>query len=105
MARDPAAYRSLGRRVARMRRGELSELAEELVLLLRRSPPGPRRGNALEHMWGHVAGSASAEERRSARASPAALLEAVRELALRTRERYLLASTALGELAGLGDGA
>jgi hypothetical protein len=56
-------------------------------------------------MWGHVAGSASAEERRSARASPAALLEAVRELALRTRERYLLASTALGELAGLGDGA
>lgn len=40
MARDPAAYRNLGPRIARTRRGaDISDLAEELVRFLR---PGTR---------------------------------------------------------------
>lgn len=100
LARDPEAYRAIGRRVARMRRGTaIAGLAEELVVLLRRTPPHGRLVNALEHMWGHVAGRATAGDTRVARASAPGLLRATREAALRIREPYLLASTALAELA------
>jgi Protein of unknown function (DUF1722) len=99
MARDPAAYRTLGRRVARMPRdGDITPLANELVSVLRHDPPRGRLVNALEHMWGHVRRDATPAERLAADASPAALLLKTQELAIRAHEPYLLASTSLSEL-------
>jgi hypothetical protein len=99
MARDPEAYRVIGRRVARMRRGaDFAPLAEEMIVLLRASPTRPRLLNALEHMWGYVARAATPEERAAAGASPAGLLRTTCELAVRSKQPYLLASTALSEL-------
>jgi hypothetical protein len=100
MARDPAAYRTIGRRVARLRRGaDSGPLAEELVQALRADPPRPRLINALEHMWGYVSDVATVEERRAAATSAKALLMTTREIALRVRQPYLVSSTALSELA------
>src|SRR5262249_38624253 len=100
MARDPDLCRVIGRRVARLRRmSGFSELAAELVEILRQSPARGRIVNAVEHMWGHVADRASADERRRAAASPAAMLEMTQTLALRTDEPFVGASTALSELA------
>ncbi len=100
MARDVNEYRILGRRVARLRRGsDLSQMAEELVHLLRLAPPRPSLVNALEHMWGYVSSAASADERRAAHRSARNLFAATRTVALRVNQPYLVASTALGELA------
>jgi len=97
MARDPDLYRRLGRRVAAMpRRADLDALAADLVLFLRRRPAPGRRANALQHMWGHVSDEATPAER--AAAAHGVLLTAVRAAALRQREPYLLASTALSDL-------
>jgi Pyrimidine dimer DNA glycosylase/Protein of unknown function (DUF1722) len=100
MARDPATYRTIGRRVARMPRGaSLSCVAEELVFILREDPPHGRLVNALEHLWGHVSKIATRDERKDAQRSAAAMLLETRELAVRTNDRHLMASTALSELA------
>lgn len=100
MARDPELYRTLGRRVARMKRAaSFADLAKELVDVLRATPAPGRLVNAIDHMWGYVSRSASAEERHRANASAAALLDVTRELALRQPAPYLVASTALSELA------
>jgi len=100
LARDPDAYRRIGRAVARMGpRAPIDELARTLVLTLRQ-PPGPGRlVNALEHMWGHVNEGASPPGKAAAADGPAALLARIQVLAVARRERFLLASTALGELA------
>lgn len=99
MARDPDLYRQIGRAVARMtRRERYDELARTLTLMIRR-PPGRRRLlNALEHMWGHVSDSATADEKRTAHASAAGMLRVTRQIAIRCRESFLLSSTALGDL-------
>ena len=100
MARDVTAYRQFGRIVARMRSREwVPELARDLVLVLREPPAGSRAFNALEHMWGYVRSTAAIDERRVANREPRALLLLIQSLAIRSRERYLLASTALSELA------
>lgn len=100
LARDPEAYRVIGRRVARLRRGAgLSPLAGELVAILRQAPPRARLVNAVEHMWGYVRRSATPEQAAAAKRSAAAMLANTQVLALREREPYLLASTALSELA------
>ena len=100
MARDPAAYRSMGRRVAGMRTGsDVGVLAAELVRLLRDVPTPARLINALEHMWGHVSKVATPADRSAAERSPAALLAVIGALAVRQGESYLLASTALSDLA------
>jgi hypothetical protein len=99
LARDQALYRTIGRRVARLRRGaKLAPLADELVSTLRIDPAGPSLVNALEHMWGHVSKAATAEERQRSHASTAALLRATTQVATRVHEPYLMASTALGDL-------
>lgn len=101
MARDPALYRSIGRRVAAMNRhAAIDGLAGELAEILREAPGRARLVNALEHMWGHVARAASAEERAAAGRGAQGLLAATQAVALRIREPYLEASTALSELAG-----
>jgi hypothetical protein len=99
LARDEVFYRSTGRRVAGMRRGAtLAPLAADLVLLLRERPPLGSLANAIDHMWGHVARQATAEERMLARTSLPDLLGATTAAAVRLEEPFLMASTALGEL-------
>ena len=100
MARDPATYVSFGRRVARLRRGTpLDALALELTMLLRQRPSARRAANAIEHMWGYVSQSAAADQRTAAMVDPAQMLRVTQELAIRDRQPFLLASTALSELA------
>jgi hypothetical protein len=50
-------------------------------------------------MWGHVSRAASGEERVAAGRSAKGMLATTQALALRIREPYLEASTALSELA------
>ena len=100
MARDPEAYRDLGRAVARLRRRDaMHELARTLVVALRKPPPKGRLVNALEHIWGHVRIAANSEDKKAALRDPSELLRRIQILAIRHREPFLLASTALGELA------
>lgn len=100
MARDPDAYRSIGRRAARLgRSADLRDLSIDLLALLREDPPRRRLVNALEHMWGHVSSRATAVDRRHAQSSPRRLLETTQALAVALREPYLMGSTALAELA------
>lgn len=55
LARDQAAYRALGRRIAGRRgRDGFEELARELTAWLRRPPAAGELRNALDHMWGHL---------------------------------------------------
>jgi len=100
MARDPRAYRAIGRRVARLRGNSgFDDLALELTLLLREEPAAGRLANAVEHMWGYVSRLASADEREAAARGAAAMLQATQRLAMQHREPYLVSSTALSELA------
>jgi hypothetical protein len=55
--------------------------------------------NAIEHMWGYVRDQATPEELAAARIGATHLLACTQQVALRARERYLLSSTALSELA------
>ncbi len=100
MARDPAAYRRLGRAVARMRGSRaMAELARTLVFALRETPATGRLVNALEHMWGHVSEFASPQDAQEIRRGPGVLLSHTQVLAMRHQEPFLLSSTALSELA------
>ena len=100
MARDPELYRTLGRRVARMKRGgAFAGLAMELVEVLRVTPSPGRLANAVEHMWGYVSAAASVDDRQRAERSVGALLARTRELAFTLPAPYLLESTARSEFA------
>ena len=106
MARDPARYRAIGRRVARLRgTSGFDDLATELVEILRGDTDEGRLTTALEHLWGYVKPSASAQEKAFARTSPAAMLQQTQRLARSSREPYLMTSTALCDLAVLVDAA
>ena len=106
MARDPEAYRVIGRRVAGARRfSDPSPLAQTLVELLREPPKEARLVNALEHMWGHVAQDASDDERRKAHATLHNLVNAIQQVVVRTNEPFLATSTALSELEAFLDAA
>lgn len=100
MARDPAGYRRIGRRVAALtKRDGLPALAEALTLALREPPSPPRLVNALEHMWGHVSRDATPDERAASTRGAADMLAAIQSAAVRAREPYLMSSTALSDLA------
>lgn len=100
MARDPAAYRRYGRSVAAMRgRAGMLTLTEELVTLLREAPTEGRLVNTLEHMWGYVRPMAEVDDRAAVEQGPAAMLAVTQRLVMTHREPYLMASTALSELA------
>lgn len=99
MARDPNEYRRIGRQVARYATTDaMRGLARDLVMLTRERPSRSRAANAIEHMWGYVRPHADRDEAAAARRSASAMLRATQEIAVRVREPYLLASTALGEL-------
>jgi hypothetical protein len=99
MARDPTLYRSIGRRVSRLRRNaDMAPLADELIDILREAPARGRLVNALEHMWGYVSGDATPDERRAAENDATDLFATTQTIALRIGEPYLVSSTALSEL-------
>jgi len=102
MARSPDIYKSIGKEVSKIRKKEgFGELALRLVELLREPPSSGNLKNTIEHMWGHVSEMLPAGEVKAG--SSAELLAAVRMLAIKYKEPYLTASTALGELAAWAD--
>ncbi len=103
LARDPAEYRRIGRRVAAQKSGSgMDDLCRELVSLLRTPPDAGNLRNAVQHMWGYVARYATLSGREAERASARRLLEEIGCLALAHDVAYLRESTALGELAAWG---
>ncbi len=103
MARDPEAYRVIGRRVARLRRGAgFDDLALELTLILRGAPSPGGAANAIAHMWGYVSKRADAEQRATAFASASGMLAVTQRLTMERGEPFLRSSTALSELAAAG---
>ncbi len=101
LARDPKAYKAIGRSLAngfgRSER-EYHELARTLVEILRQRPtPGGIR-NAVEHMWGYVSADPPLATSQIETLSSSALLSEVQQRALHKGVAYLLASTALSEL-------
>lgn len=104
MARDPARYREIGRRLSVERhRPDRNELALELTGLLRLPPPPGRLRDALQHMWGYVA-DRHPRRSRAGSWSPGRLLRETQRLSLECEQSYLLASTALSELEPWIDG-
>ena len=100
IARDRRVYRTMARRIARVREATpLTSIAEDLAILLRNDPPAAGLIEALDRMWMRVAKDATSSERGLGRRSPAARLRVIGDLAVRVNERSLLASTALSELA------
>jgi hypothetical protein len=100
MARSPRTYEALGRHVARLHpRLALSALAQELTWILRDAPSPHRVRNAVEHMWGHVRDRATAGDLPASHADVHELLSLTQKVAVRVRNKYLLSSTALSELA------
>jgi hypothetical protein len=100
MARSPEAYRRLGRWVAgRRSAAALDGLMTDLVELLRQPPSAPRVVTAIDHMWAHLRRHAQPDERAAAARRPADALACVQAIALRVRDRRLLTSTALSDLA------
>lgn len=97
LARDQAAYRALGARASALR-GEdgMAELALELTAWLRRPPTPGNARNAVEHMWGYVDATAV---RPLAQLKTRTALRAIGRLAAVQEAAYLLAQTALTELA------
>lgn len=95
MARDPALYAQVGPAVAH---GQFSDdmpgLSRLLVDVLRERPSTGRMYNALQHMWGYVVTGEGkpADE-------PTTLLATIQQRAVTQQCDYLLASTALSELA------
>ena len=95
MARDPELGREIGRKVAD---GEISAAAcaTQVVETLRRAPEPGRLRDALLHMWGYVSDREGLEHESL---GDRELLDLIRSRAREREVRYLLQSTALGELA------
>lgn len=97
LARDPEAYRRIGRLVAQPEGAASTELlADELAGYVRQQPPVGRLQNALQHLWGYVAGLGDPSEPMPD--SQLGLINAVRRLSVTHRVSYLLESTALSDL-------
>jgi len=95
MARSPGLYSELGPEVAHgSYAGDMGALSLLLVQQLRTSPEAGRLGNALQHMWGYLSDSGEP----MAEGDPG-LLNQIQRLAQEREQTYLLASTALSDLA------
>ena len=94
LARDQAAYRTLGRHVGALRGREgFEELALELTNWLRTPPTAGNLLNALQHMAGHL--DAQLDPRCT---TPAGRMRALERQTGAERQPYLLTQTALTEL-------
>lgn len=99
LARDHNLYKRLGRKVAKMRRGDdISSLAQSLVNALRKPPAEGGLRNALQHMWGHVSDTERDGNHGVESWKPGKLLREIQHRAVEHEESYLMASTALSEL-------
>ena len=97
LARNQAAYRNLGRRVAALRgRDGFHELASELVAWLRQPPHAGDFANAVQHMRGHVDAAGAAFEEQGVAAALREIQNCVRAC---RGPNYLRSQTALSELA------
>lgn len=94
MARTPETYRRIGLQVAA---GTMTMpiLAEVLVAILRTPPLPGRLLNGLQHLRGYVS---DCPDFRPDAANPGAMLKEIGRLAREQQVKYLLESTALGEL-------
>jgi hypothetical protein len=99
LARDVNLYRMLGGDIAKMRpRSDFSDVANFITGLLRKPPPAGGIKNALQHMWGHVSKSPSLPKGEVESWTSGRLLEEIQKRAMADQNRYLISSTALGEL-------
>ncbi|HEU4867088.1 MAG TPA: DUF1722 domain-containing protein [Actinomycetota bacterium] len=100
MARSPEECGRIGRDLAAPgSKAALGDLAADLVLILREKPGAGRLSNAVEHMWGHVRTHATPDDVARAGTGVAEMLRLTQRLAMDRRERYLVESTALSDLA------
>lgn len=98
LARDPKTYKEIGRGVSGKTTG-FEQLAKELTRILRIAPGEGGIRNALQHMWGYVAGVSNENCRGSVDSwSLKQLLRYTQENVKRSNEPYLDKSTALSEL-------
>lgn len=108
MARSLDDRRRLARSVRRMRApAPRPELVRELVSILREHPDPRGTTTAIEAMWSRVRHQARLEERAAAGMGPLQMLLRTQSVAARIRDRHVLSSTALSDLAvfaGLCDG-
>jgi len=99
LARNPALYRRIDKRVAGYRRNDdFADLAFQLTRAIRKPPTEKGISNALQQMWGLVSGDADAAGQEMLAQKPERLLREIRHRAIEQREPCLMASTALGEL-------
>lgn len=99
LARNPALYRRIDKRVAGYRRhDDFADLAFQLTRAIRKPPTEKAISNALQQMWGYVSGDADAAGQEMLAQKPERLLREIRHRAIEQREPSLMASTALGEL-------
>ena len=94
MARDPELGRKIGASVAAGRMG-MSDLSGELVHILREKPDSGRLENALLHMWGYIS---NYSDKKPEAMGYYEMLKEIREKAGTYGVKYLLQSTAIGEL-------
>ena len=97
MARDIPLYQSLGKSVANTK-ADRPRLINELVEVLRILPTEGGIRNTLQHMWGYVSDLYAGHRHDLERWTSTRLLRETRKLAVSSSNRYLLSSTALGEL-------
>lgn len=99
MARDYAACKEIGRRIASVQDRERFEATALELLQWLRTPPAPEAlRNTLEHLWGYIRNVSEVKGSDFIRLEPGAQLKVIREAAQRSETGYLLHSTALGEL-------
>lgn len=100
MARSPEESGRIGRDLAALgMKVPMGDLAADLVHILRERPSEGRLANAVDHMWGHVRKHATADEVARAGTGVAEMLRLTQHLAMSRKERYLVESTALSDLA------
>lgn len=99
LARDQGLYKSMGKRVAKIKsRESFHNLAMDLTLAMRITPSNGNIMNALQHMWGYVSKTDTASSNDIDQWSARRLLHAIQNKAKERNQRYLLHSTALSEL-------
>ena len=99
LARNAAEYKRIGRRVASSKTdSEISNLYQDLVLLLRCPPCEGNLRNAIQHMWEYVSQYTSFSGKVIERKTILGLLKEIQHLVFLHDVVYLKESTALGEL-------
>ncbi|KAA3616240.1 MAG: DUF1722 domain-containing protein [Calditrichaeota bacterium] len=99
MARDLAAYKSIGKFVATDKgKSQLESIANDLTKFLRQPPDKRLILNTLHHLWGYVSEYASFPAKNIEAMNAITLLATIQKLAMANEVTYVVHSTALGEL-------